>query len=141
MKSKSSALRSCAQPSDEESTDLDETATLPALFIAGDLKDRNDDDAGPSPRDGDQSPRLIELGESINRNLERIATALEKLPSDTSQRARKRKVAAKPASSRKKTTRKVAAKPASSRKKTTRKVAAKPATGRKKTTRKAKSAT
>jgi hypothetical protein len=121
MKSNPSALHSYVEPSGEESADLDETATLPALFIAGDLKDRNDDDAGPSPRDEDQSLRLIELGESINRNLERIATALENLPSKPGPRTRTRKVAAKPATSRKKKARKVAAKPATSRKKKARK--------------------
>jgi hypothetical protein len=103
MKSKSSALHTCAEASGLESADLDETADLPALFLTGELKDCNDEDAGPSPRDRDyQSARLIELGEAINRKLERIATALEKLPSDLSRHTQKRKRAAKSVTSRKK---------------------------------------
>ena len=103
MKSKSSALHRSVEPSSVESTDLDETATLPALFIAGDLKDCNDEDAGPLESDQEHlSPRLIELGESINRNLERIATALEKLPSEVNRPTPTPKRATKSVTSRKK---------------------------------------
>jgi hypothetical protein len=85
MKSKSSALQTNAEPFDVESADLDETVDLPVMFFSGDLKNCNDEDAGPSPREQEQqSERLIELGESINENLERIATALEKLQPDLS---------------------------------------------------------
>ena len=102
MKSKSSALQTYAEPSGVESADLDETVDLPAMFFSGDLKDCNDEDAGPSPREQEhQSARLIELGESINENLERIATALEKLPSDLSRHSKKQKAAAKPVTTRK----------------------------------------
>jgi hypothetical protein len=84
---------------------LDETASLPALFLTGDLKDCNDEDAGPLRRDKDhQSPQLIELAESINSNLERIAVALENLPSDPGRRTPTRKRSAKSATSRKKKT-------------------------------------
>ena len=103
MKSKASARRICANPSDVESTNLDETASLPALFLPGNLKNCNDEDAGPLQLDREhQSPRLIELGQSINRNLERIATALENLPSDLGRHTPKPERAAKPGSSRKK---------------------------------------
>lgn len=120
MKSKSSALQSSAESSGAEPEDLDETVSLPALFFPGDLKDCNDEDAGPSPREQAQvSARLIELGESINENLERIATALEKVTSDLSRQTKKKRAAAKPVTTRKKQ----ATSPQKSRKKKTSKKA------------------
>jgi uncharacterized membrane protein YcaP (DUF421 family) len=102
MKSKSSALQTNAEPFDVESADLDETVDLPVMFFSGDLKNCNDEDAGPSPREQEQqSERLIELGESINENLERIATALEKLQPDLSRHTKKQKAATKPVTTRK----------------------------------------
>ena len=103
MKSKSTVLQTHAEPSSVKSADLEETVNLPAVFFPGGLKDCNDEDAGPSPREQEQlSARLIELGESINENLERIAIALEKLPSDVSRHTKKQKAAAKSVNTRKK---------------------------------------
>jgi hypothetical protein len=103
MKSKSLALQTCAEPTGVKPEDLDETVDLPALFFPGDPKDCNDDDAGPSPDEQDQqSARLIELGESINENLERIATALEKLTSEKSPQTKGKKAAAKSVNTREK---------------------------------------
>jgi hypothetical protein len=120
MKPRSSSLHVSAEFLDADSADLDETVDLPALFLPGDPKDCNDDDANPSLQATEnESAQLIELGESINRNLERIAAALENLPKERGRVTKKRKVAAKP-----KTT---AEKPAVTRK-TRRKKAAKKTT-------------
>ena len=122
MKSKSSSLHVSAEFLDADSADLDETVDLPALFLPGDPKDCNDDDANLSLQSTkNESVQLIELGESINRNLERIAAALENLPKERGRVAKKRKVAAKPKTTAKKpaVTRKTRRKKAA--KKTTRK--------------------
>ena len=103
MSSKSSTLHTYAEPSDDNSEDLDETVDLPALFFAGGLKECNDEDAGPSPAEQEQlSARFIELGESIDENLKRIATALEKLTSAKSRQTNKKKAAAKSVNTREK---------------------------------------
>ncbi len=107
MKPKSSALHSCAESSDIDLEDLEETADLPALFFTGDLQSSSNDDAGPSGWDqAQQSARFIELGESINKNLERIASALENLPSDLSKHIEKPKPATRSVAKRRKKARK-----------------------------------
>ena len=103
MKSKSSSLEAQLEPSDEGAADVDETVSLPALFLPGTLKDCNDDDAGPSPHEQIQlSERLIDLGESINANLERIAKALENLPSGLNPQTKKKTAATRSVKTRKK---------------------------------------
>lgn len=103
MKSKSSALHSCVETADIDLEDLEETADLPALFFTGDNQGSSNDDAGLSAWDqAQQSARFIEIGESINRNLERIASALESLPSDLSKHMEKPKPAARSVTNRKK---------------------------------------
>lgn len=113
MKPKPSDLQAYAEPHDAESADLDETVDLPFLLLPGNLKECNDDDAGPPAHAvQNRSADLIELGESINENLERIAAALENLHVARSRSKKKRKVAVK--------SKKTTAKPIK-RKKTTRK--------------------
>jgi hypothetical protein len=122
MKSTSSSLRATEDSLDAELETLEDTIGLPVLVLPQNMNDCNDEDAGPSPRTAQrQSAYLIELGDSINKNLERIAVALEHLQRKPGRSATTRKTATSSKKTAKKTARKTTASSKKQRKKAAKK--------------------